>query len=645
MMGNVKRLTWFLVAFLVWTGLFFVPAQATRERLDPDAQKIQQLKDEEERAKREAAKEARRKAVEKAKAKLEEKIAEINLPDDTTTRFTVKDLQISGNSLISTDELFKKMPLIYNTSDKALVQAESKLLYDFRVLHDIILEPGQPRQVSARTVQGLTQYILSVYQGKNYAGIYVYVPSEALIEGKRLLNEVLPVTGLEAKITDVTVKTYDPNQNETEKGYLLSSAVLDWSPVKVGQVANQKELDEFVNLLNLNPDRYISAVVTKGAEEKSLAVAYDIYEANPWHFFVQADNSGTKDRQWNPRIGVINTNLFGIDDTFTAVYQAPWESDIAENYSLFGAYDIPILGPRLRLNVYGGHSEFDLSPETGTFDFLGRGTFYGAVVRYNLLQFDGWFFDIKGGVEHTRSKVTPDLGVLSSFLATDVKFWMWGYGAELHRSDDMSNTSLSFDTYRSWGGESNGYEFGLARRSTAGTIDSIFSTYTGNAAHSLYLEEEKITRLSGSFKWITSDERLVPAKMTSFGGMYSVRGYDEYEHVADGGILASVQYELDLVKLEESQQSQEDGEVRGKAEKPFLRKLAPLAFFDYGRAKIRDPIGTEKEYEELMSVGVGFLVELGDNFRGALYYGYPLTDTDSTRIGKGRINAGAMYQF
>jgi hemolysin activation/secretion protein len=246
-------------------------------------------------------------------------------------------------------------------------------------------------------------------------------------------------------------------------------------------------------------------------------------------------------------------------------------------------------------------------------------------------------------VEYVRSKNTPEFSGIP-FAKSDVKFWMWGYGADLHRSDDMTNTSLSFDTYRSWGGESNHDEFNAARQSS-GNIDSIFSIYTAKAAHSMYLEEEKITRLSGNFRWITSDERLVPAKMTSFGGMYSVRGYDEYEHVADGGILVSVQYELDLVKLEEAQRAQEEGEEREKTEKPFLRKLAPLVFFDYGRAKIRDPIGVEKEYEELMSAGLGFLVELGDNFRGALYYGYPLTHTDDTRTGKGRLNAGAMYQF
>lgn len=639
-MCSAKRIIWFLAAFLLLAEICSVPAQAL-EKKAAEAEKIEQMREEAEKARREAAKETRRTAVEKAKAKLEEKIAEINLPNDTTTRFTVKELRISGNSLISTDGLLKKMPLIYNASDKSMEQAPSDLLYDLRVLHDITLNPGESRQVSARTIQGFTQYVLSVYQDRNYAGIYVYVPSEAVSEGAKLRGDVLPVTVLEAQITDVTVKTYDPNQNETEKGYLLSSAVLDWSPVKVGQVANQKELDDFVNLLNLNPDRYVSAVVTKGAEEKSLAVAYDIYEANPWHFFVQADNSGTSDRQWNPRIGVINTNLFGIDDRFTTIYQAPWESDIGDNYSLFANYDIPIFGPRLRLNVYGGHSEFDISPETGAFNFLGRGTFYGGMLRYNLLQTDGWFLDIKGGAEHTRSKVTPEIGVLSS---SDVKFWLWGYGADLHKSDDKSNTSLSFVGYRSWGGESSGDEFINSRTgSTSDTIDSIFSIYTGTAAHSQYLDEDKINRVSGSFRWITSNERLAPAKMTSFGGMYSVRGYDEYEHVADGGILASFQYEFDLVKYEESMQA---GEAQDEtAEKPFLRKLAPLVFFDYGRAKIRDAVGTEKAHEELISAGIGFLVELGDNFRGALYYGYPIADTDATRTGKGRINAGAMYQF
>lgn len=617
---------------------FTIGAPAFGEEEIGQAEQIEEMREEAARAKREAAQAAKRESLEKAKAKLEEEIAKIDLPTDTTQRFSVRELRVSGNSLVSTEELLEEMPLIFNASDRPLAEAESADLYDFRVLHDVVLDPGQTRQVSARTIQGLTQYILSVYREKNYAGIYVYVPTEAVREGVELRDEVLPVRVLEATVTDVTVTTYDPNQNETEKGYLRTSAVMDWSPVRVGEVANQKELDDFVNLLNLNPDRYVSAVVTRGREPNTLAVAYDVYEANPWHWFIQVDNSGTNERQWDPRIGVINTNLLGIDDTFVAIYQAPWDNTIGDNYALYGSYDFPLAGPRLRLNLYGGHSEFDISPATGVFDFLGRGSFYGGILRYNVLQTGGWFLDVKGTLEHTRSKVSPDPFPAAG---SDVRFWLWGGGIDLHRSDDISDSSVRLDRFESLGCGSDGTAFDDARINS----DTDFTIYSASAAHSQYLDPNKVHRVSGSFRYVTTDERLVPAKMTSFGGMYSVRGYDEYEFVADGGVLASFQYEFDIVKYEESMMTAEEKQMQEDAPEPFLRKLAPLVFFDYGRPKIRHPVGLEKGHEELMSVGTGTIVELGDHFTGVVYYGYPLGPTDETRTGKGRINVGLMWRW
>jgi hemolysin activation/secretion protein len=383
-------------------------------------------------------------------------------------------------------------------------------------------------------------------------------------------------------------------------------------------------------------------VVSKGAEPRSLAVAYDIYEANPWHYFAQIDNSGTRDRQWTPRVGVINTNLFGIDDTFMAIYQAPPESDWDENYSIYGSYDFPLMGPKLRLKLYGGYSQYDVSPESGTINFIGNGDFYGGILRYNLMQFDGWFFDIKGTLEHVRSKVTPS--IFPGFLGSDVRFWLWGYGAELHRSDDISNTSVSFDRVESWGGESNATEFNLAR--LGGGAKSDFSVYRFSAAHSQYLDPNEIQRISTSFRWIGSNERLVPAQMTTFGGMYTVRGYDEYEVVADGGILASAQYEFDTIKYEESQQAvQQEEEIAATKDKFEVKKLAPLVFFDYGRAKVLHPTSTERGHTEMFSVGTGLLLELGENLSGAVYYGYPLRPTDNTHTSKGRVNAGFLLRW
>ena len=39
-----------------------------------------------------------------------------------------------------------------------------------------------------------------------------------------------------------------------------------------------------------------------------------------------------------------------------------------------------------------------------------------------------------------------------------------------------------------------------------------------------------------------------------------------------------------------------------------------LAFFDYGRAKMKHPVAGEERIQELSSVGLGMLVELGEHF-------------------------------
>ncbi len=578
------------------------------------------------------------------------KMAGINLPQDNTPKMTVRRVRLSGNILITTAQVIDNMPLIWSASGKPLSQTEPEDLYDFRVLNDIMLDPGAPRQVSARTMQGFTAYVLSLYQEHNYAGIYVFVPKSAMVAANQLKDDVLLVEVLEAPVTTVTVRSYDADQNIKEKGYLRQSAVGEWSPVQAGSVANEKELNDFVNLLNQNPDRYVSATVTKGAQPNTLAVDYDIYEASPWHWFLQVDNAGTRDKQWVPRVGVINTNLLGIDDTFALIYQAPLDKEIDEEYSIFGSYDFPILGPKLRLNLYGGYSQYNINPDAGPFDFIGNGHFYGAVLRYNVLQTDagcpigqGWFFDVKGMYERVRSKLTPSL--FPTLLASDIRFSVWGWGLEMHRRNDMSNSSIGLERWQKIGNDYNKANFQLAR--TAANYD--FDWYEVSARHSQYMDPNKVHRVSGSVRWIETQARLVPAKMTSFGGMYSVRGYDEFEIVADGGLLTSLQYEYDLIAADKAGMTAEERKQLGQQEKnPYeIKKAAPLCFLDYGRTTVNHPVPGlgERKHVHLLSVGIGALVEMGDHLSGAVYYGYPLKPTDDTRTGKGRVNANFMLRW
>ena len=559
------------------------------------------------------------------------------LPEDDTQRLTVSRLEITGNALVSTQTLLKNMPLVYNASEKPLSQADSEYLYDFSALYDVVIQPGQPHDVSARTIEGFTRYVLGDYQRRDYAGIRVYVPEEAIAAG-RLKDDILDVRVLEAYVSDVNVSYYDPNRQRVEEGYLRSSLVREWSPVRRDQVINQKRLDDYVNLLNRNPDRYVSPVVSAGTEPNSLALSYDIYESNPWHYYIQVDNSGTEEREWAPRIGLVNTNLLGFDDRFTAMYQAPWDSGIDDNYLVFGSYGFPVLTPRLRLDLYGGYSEFDVTPEGGPFNFLGRGSFYGGILNYNLIQTGGWFFDLTGSLGHEESKVTPSLFPTA---ASEVDMDLLGVGFALYKSADTWDTSFGFNRIESIDA-SDRDDFEAAR--TGSSPD--FRIYTAHAGHSRYLDPNKVQRLSGSLRYINSNCRLAPAKMTTFGGLYSVRGYDEDGIVADGGILASVQYEFDLIKhwqLNNQQQQAEPNEPQTNG--PAIRKLAPLAFLDYGRAVIKDQQPGEEGVEELLSIGLGAIVEVGDNFSGALYYGWAIRSTTETDDGDGRLNISMILRW
>ncbi|MHC5061927.1 MAG: ShlB/FhaC/HecB family hemolysin secretion/activation protein [Planctomycetota bacterium] len=636
-MNGITRTVCIGLAFLLAVSAAIVTGAVSTDDiargLKKKGQEVDRMRDKREAGamatRREMAKaRARRQAMQKGKKWAQ--IEQLDLPEDTTTRLSVKSLSISGNTLISTDDLLEDMPLVHNASDKPLTQAQSSDLYDLRTIHEIIAQPGEPRQVSARTIQGLTQYILSAYQVHNYAGIYVYVPAEAVGEELELQDGILQIEVLEAKVSEVSMTARDLDRNEVEEGYLNKDVFMEWSPLETGDVANQKELDDFINLLNLNPDRYVSARVSQGTTPESLRIDYDLYEADPWHWYAQINNAGSEERQWSPTFGLINTNLTGRDDRFTAIYQLPLDTP-HENYSMYGSYEFPIYTPRLRLNLYGGHSEFDMDPEGSSgFNFFGKGSFYGGILRYNLYQQDGWFLDVMSSLSQENSRVNSTQ--FNSSLGSDVTMNLWGIGAKIHKSDDLSNTSVMFSRVQNTGGSSDS-EFNKVRGA-----DSSFHIYTILAGHQRYLDAEKITRLSSSLRWIQPNDRLVSAKMSVYGGLYTVRGYRENEIVADGGTVMSAQYEYDLVKHCQVETGVERDEVGNPLEKPFLRRFAPLVFFDAGRAKIEKPTAGEKRAQDLASIGAGTAISLGDTVEAAVYYGIPLRSTDDTTKGRGRWN-------
>ena len=625
-MNSAIRLRRLAVFLLVIAGVCIYQANAAVEDIEivPGRKRVEVKKDEKEQAV---------KKIESA-ARESGQPAAVALPEDTSDRFTIERLQISGNSLVSTEELLDGVPDVYNASEVSDVRAEPGDLYDMTTIKAVIANPGQPREVSRRTMQGFVQYLLEAYQASGYGGIYVYISTQAVQDGNRFVDNILPIEIVEAKVAEIVVNSYDLKRQRSEKPNLRESVIRQWSPVKTGQVIKQDRLDAFVNALNRNPDRHVSAVISRGSEPDTLALGYDVYEAKPWHYYVQVDDSGAKERQWAPRPGLINTNLTGIDDKLNLMYQVALET-ADDNYSMFASYDLPVFSPAVRLTLYGGRNEFDISGGGGI-DFIGNGSFYGSILRIPAVREDKWGIDIITSLGHENSKVTPSI---FRALATDIDMDLWSIGAEFYHSDDSSNSSITFNRVQSIGGSSKS-DFQRARTNT----DPDFSIYTVSAGRRQDLDADKVQQLNSSLRWITSNERLAPSKLTTFGGLYTVRGYQEDEVVADGGVIFSTQYEFDIVKHGMAGTGGED-QSDNSGEEKWLRKLALLCFFDFGRAVTKNPVAGEKKIEELSSVGVGTAVTLGENFDAGIYYGYPLRSTDDTDSGAGRWNFTFVYRW
>jgi len=562
------------------------------------------------------------------------------LPEDKTRPFIVKEIKISGNTAITSDDLLFGLPAVYLDSRPLNAgEPKSNLVYDFRALAEIVLAPGRGLEVSQRTIQGLTKYILSRYKKAGYVGIYVYVSASAVDNEARLVDGVLLLSVVEAQVAHVTTKWRDFQGKEKQEHVLKEGFIEAGSPVQEGEVIQNHDLQKYVRLLNASPDRHVVPVISPGAEPDAVDLSYDVYERDPWHFYAQLDNSGPDQRQWNPRVGLLNTNLTGRDDRLSAMAQADVQAP-GDNYAAFGSYDFPLF-PRLRLGFYAGVSQFDITPEStaGLISFLGRGWFTGMTGRYNVAQVYDWLLDITGSLSREISRVDRSLGTDS-----DVTMTLGGLGLEAHRTwetrrkgaiagETVGETSVFFERLQNFGGDSADFE--NARLGS----DPHFAKWSLGVVHWQFLDpnhsspNQQVHQVSARFRDILPSGRLVPAKMTTFGGWYSVRGYPEDLIVADGGILASVEYRFYLSRCLGI-----GGAAARKAE------VSLVGFSDYGRPTIKDPMVGEFDSVNMWGVGIGTILEIKPSaltrgnhephFTAGIYYGWALQEVKDPSDGR-----------
>jgi hemolysin activation/secretion protein len=454
-------------------------------------------------------------------------------PSPTNVRFTVKQLKITGNSVL---------------------QAEiNKLREGFLVKHkqDVVFED----LIELRSA--ITQ--LYIQNG--------YVTSGAFLVNNQFLNdgvvEIQIVEGILEQLEVVGLR-------RVEKGYVESRiARATQKPL------NQNRLREALQLLQLNPlFTQVNATLTAGSAPGQNRLRVELKEAPPINAGIIFNNYQSPSvGSYQGSIFAQHNNLLGLGDRFKAEYGR------TEGLNLYSFdYTLPLSPSETTLNLRFSNNNSKITE--APFDDLGirsRAETISFALRQPIVRSPQTEFAVSLGLDLRRSR---------TFLLDDIPF-SFSEGAEDGRSR-VSVIRFSQDWLKRSANQvlaaRSQFSFGInafdATINDSGTDGQFFAWLgqfqwvqrLGNQPSSPVL----INRLNAQ---LTPDS-LLSLERFSLGGVDTVRGYRQNQVVTDNGVTGSIELRIPVTRNPEIFQLTPFFEIGGgwnnQTENPSPRLLASL---------------------------------------------------------------------
>ena len=384
--------------------------------------------------------------------------------------------------------------------------------------------------------------------------------------------------------------------------------------LKPGDPIKESRLLADINWLNQNPAfRNVQIAFSQG----DVGGATDIHLTEEDHFPLQGtvgyDNEGPKiigeDRV---SAGALWGKAFGLDEQLKYVYTTDTSFYHLREHT--ANYDIP-LPWRNTLAFFGSYADVRAEDLPGA---LGeKGSSYQISTRYiiPLPNLGKYTHELSLGFDFKHSDNNLLFGgtvLAESQTPTEVDQFAGSYRALL--PDDWGESDLAVEAYYSPGNltsENNRADF-----SRANPADTASEYY-----YVRFNADRSITNhhLLGQYSMLMfkaqaqeTDCKLVPSEEMGFGGMTTVRGYDERWVNADRGFVVNSEIHR-LIPLGSLFYSKPEDTID------------LLAFCDYGLADVIHPSATASPtHFDLASVGAGANYLLRKNVELKIYYGFQL---------------------
>lgn len=404
-----------------------------------------------------------------------------------------------------------------------------------------ILEPFTGERKKAADVEKARVALEKAYQGLGYPTVIVVTPEQTVESG------IVRLRAIETRLTSVTVTGNRWFSTEQILGKLpsLKPGYLIYEPTVV------KELDA----VNANPDRQVVPVMKPGKELGTLDLELKTTDRLPLHAKLSSDNRGPFTTPRNRAIAEVSySNLWGRDHILTLnTVQTPQDWGGVQAYGF--SYVAPLASPS---NLFVAYFSKALSTSTlggqtlatpGDIFVAGNATVAG--LRYiRPLDLGGsvnWTHSLTFGVDYKRLEKTEatfpgGLGTLT--VLSPIQYTPLSVGYSGLRKSESGYTKLGLTvkgykagmipggTRKDFVGDPND-PFSIPGQSRKGaTGDFVVVQPSFEQVHGLPEDYTLLLAVDGQY----ASQPLIPAEQYFVGGLDTVRGYVQFESIADHAV-------------------------------------------------------------------------------------------------------------
>ena len=509
--------------------------------------------------------------------------------------FSVKKIQIQGNTLLPDDEL------------AALV---AHLAGNERTLGDLMQGAAAVQQA---------------YRKAGYGGVIAFLPEQELGTGDIVIRVV------EGKLAKVEISD---NQR-----YDNANIIASLPHLKVGETPRVRAIDRDIQMINENPAKEVRVTLAAGAKPGDVDARVKVIEEKPIRLLLGLDSSGTPGTgRFRTNIGIQHANLWNRDHIGTFQFQtSPTSPDQVHVYS--AGYRIPLYGKSAALDAFFAHSNVsNVSTTTpaGPLGFTGSGDVGGFRAHRYLSRLGDYDHRITFGWDWRHYNNNCSIGTFGSagcgIAAADVTVIPLSLGytgqAQGPKLSWGFNTTISGNPGGSSGQAFNAVRLGADRHYTIWR----FSGFSNLALPVGFGLSARVVAQYSPDALVPGEQLGIGGAGSALGGVISVRGYREREVVGDYGSF------LNLEGL---------GPDVGRFINLWGFNLRPLVFFDFGwvgnnnntRCMINDTSCT------LASTGGSIRLGYGKRFSARLDLGHALEDGNQKAAGTTRGHMAVNFSF